>query len=96
MIERADKDHLRRWPGPIVTLYAARAEQNAMLAAAAIAVPTFNRIQQCEAHFFLGEYFLIHGEKQDAAKMFDNAIADKVMNSVYYYGAKAERARLDD
>jgi lipoprotein NlpI len=91
---RAATPRATGWPGAFISLYAATGDQKAMLASMQADIPKFSRGQQCEAYFFVGEYFLMRGRKPDADAMFEHALATGVLNSPYYYGAKIERERL--
>ena len=50
--------------------------------------------QQCEAYFYLGQYYLIKGDKEKAAQMFELCLETKVTYFVEYKGAKVELERM--
>src|SRR6266540_4513663 len=64
---------VKSWPGPAVALYGGMLEPKKMPEAAANSDGETQKGQLCEAHFFLGEYDLIHGFQDQAAGEFQAA-----------------------
>lgn len=85
---------LGAWPGPVVSLYLGRAEPDRLLALAGDPDPVKRREKACEAYFYLGQYFLLKGRRDEAAKMFRLALDTGVTAFIEYAGAKAELERL--
>ena len=82
------------WPGPIVVMYLGQIGSQAVLDAAADPNPRRQREKQCEAYFYIGQQLLIQGNKSQAVKMFQAAVATGMSNFIEYDGAKAELKRL--
>lgn len=66
---------LSRWPGPVVSLYLGKTTAAAVREAARDAAPKLQKSRQCQASFFLGEYFLGQGRKGDAVRRLWEAAA---------------------
>jgi lipoprotein NlpI len=67
---------MKAWPAPVVRLYAGEIEPDAVLAGADSPSDTVKAAQVCEANFYSGEYALIGGSREDAAKLFQAAVKD--------------------
>ena len=63
-----------KWPGPILDLYYGNTTMDRVLAAAAIGDAETKSNQLCEANFYGGEWYSLHG-KPDAAKPMLSAAA---------------------
>ncbi|MEN3374985.1 MAG: hypothetical protein V7604_340, partial [Hyphomicrobiales bacterium] len=61
---------MKAWPAPVVRLYAGEINPDAVLAGADSPSDTVKAAQLCEANFYSGEYALIGGSREDAAKLF--------------------------
>ena len=86
--------NLSSWPGHIVGLYLAVSTSEEILKAAKDLDPKKDREQHCEAYFYLGEYALLRGNRNEAARLLRAAIDTGVTNFVEYSGAQAELKRL--
>lgn len=67
---------MKVWPAPVVRLYAGEIKPDAVLAGADSPSDTVKAAQVCEANFYSGEYALIGGAREDAAKLFQAAVKD--------------------
>jgi len=67
---------MKAWPAPVVRLYAGEIKPDAVLAGADSPSDTVKAAQVCEANFYSGEYALIGGAREDAAKLFQTAVKD--------------------
>jgi lipoprotein NlpI len=67
---------MKAWPAPVVRLYAGEIKPDAVLAGADSPSDTVKAAQVCEANFYSGEYALIGGSREDAAKLFQAAVKD--------------------
>src|SRR4051794_20904498 len=67
---------MKTWPAPVIRLYAGEIKPDAVLAGADSASDTVKAAQLCEANFYSGEYALIGGNREDAAKLFQTAVKD--------------------
>jgi lipoprotein NlpI len=67
---------MKAWPAPVVRLYAGEIKPDAVLAGADSPSDTVKAAQVCEANFYSGEYALIGGAREDAAKLFQAAVKD--------------------
>jgi lipoprotein NlpI len=67
---------MKAWPAPVVRLYAGEINPDAVLAGADSPSDTVKAAQLCEANFYSGEYALIGGSREDAAKLLQAAVKD--------------------
>jgi len=81
---------LEAWPGQVVNLYLGKATPEAVLSAAANSDPATDQKQHCAAYFYLGEYALIEGKRDEAKGLFQKAMATGVTYSIEYIGAQQE------
>jgi lipoprotein NlpI len=90
---RAAALDLEEWPGPVVSLLLGRLPPDAVR-------PPDNpsRLidlgQWCEAHFYLGEYHLLHGDEQAAERELEAAAALGVIEYVEHFHALHELQRF--
>ena len=84
------------WPGPVVSLFLGQATAREVLLAAEdpFLDEGSQREQLCEAYFYLGEYLLLRGQRNEAAGMFRKALATGAKDFVEYDAAKVELERL--
>jgi lipoprotein NlpI len=67
---------MKAWPAPVVRLYTGEIKPDDVLAGADNPSDTVKAAQVCEANFYSGEYALIGGAREDAAKLFQAAVKD--------------------
>lgn len=84
----------KAWPGPIVTLFLGGSSARKLLRQARHKDPKRRLQQECEAYFYLGQYSLLHGDRQRAADYFRKSVATGVSNFVEYRAAGIELARI--
>jgi tetratricopeptide (TPR) repeat protein len=82
------------WPAPVVQLYLGKSNPAAVTAAVSNADPKAHKKQMCEADFYLGEWHLITGEKENARLLFSKAESECPPNYLEYAGAVSELERL--
>ena len=85
---------LTRWPGPAVALFLGQITPQAMIAAAQDPDPNALRERYCEAYFYAGEFYLIHGQRTAAVQMFQSAVATATTSLFEHSSAKGELRRL--
>lgn len=95
-LRRAKALDASSWPAPIVALYNGMLEPTALFEAADSSDPWKQKKQTCEAHFFLGEYDLIHGRQEEAATELQLAADICRVEHECSFIAKAESRRLAD
>ena len=83
-----------QWPIPVVSLYLGSASSQDVLSSAQDPNPRKDVFQRCEAYFYIGEDALLHGRKDEAKAMFEQAIATGVTSFYEYNGAIVELARM--
>jgi lipoprotein NlpI len=82
------------WPRPVISMFEGKIAPEAVLQAARNSDPTKELEQQCEAYFYVAEYWLMQGRKEDAARMLHRAVETKLTELTEYDMAKAELGRL--
>ena len=82
------------WPAPIVALYLGRGTPAAVQSAATHLDAARQRTQRCEANYYIGEWHLLRGERDAAAKLLRDAVTTCPQGYIEYEGAVAELARL--
>ena len=83
------------WPAPVVRLYLGQLTPEALLAAADNPDAKTKANQLCEANFYIGEWDLQQGKKDDATALFRSAAADCPKDFIEREGAEAELKALD-
>jgi lipoprotein NlpI len=73
--KQAQQLNQKDWPGPVISFYLHSITQEAVLEAAKNSEAKRDSWQHYEAYFFLGEYALWHARRQEAAGLFQKAIA---------------------
>ena len=94
---RANARHLDldEWPGPVISMYLGRTDAEAVAAMGTASATKAEREKRCEAMFYVGQYHLLHGDRQKAAEFFRTAVATDITYFMEYKSAKAELARLE-
>jgi lipoprotein NlpI len=83
------------WPQPVIQMYLRALTPSDVLASAKNEDAKKNSKQHCQAYFFLGEDALLSSHETEARRLFQDAIATRVMDSFEYMGAIAELDRMD-
>ncbi len=95
LVEATSGMDLSAWPGPLFALYLEKITPQMVLQAAAADEPQERRNSLCLAHFYVGEYFLIHGSNRTEARPHLQSAADTCPYSFSERAsAKAELARI--
>ena len=67
---------MKAWPAPVMRLFVGELKPDAVLTAADDPNPTVKQAHTCEANFYGGQYALIEGQRDEAAKLFEAAAKD--------------------
>jgi len=82
------------WPRPLIRLLLGEIGPEECLAAAADPDPHKARGNLCEAHFYIGEYALLAGDEEQAARQFRQCLATGADDYNEYMLAREELQRL--
>ena len=82
------------WPWPIISLFLGKSSASELLGQARHEDEGRRLQRECEAYFYLGQYSLLHGDREQAADYFRKSVATGVSNFVEYRAAGIELARL--
>ncbi len=85
---------LNSWPGQVVSMFLGGVTPEWVLTAAADPDLKKQREQLCEAYFYVGEYLLLQGRRDEAVTMFRRALDTRVTKFLEYTGAKVELERI--
>jgi tetratricopeptide (TPR) repeat protein len=83
------------WPGPIARFLLGETTQQTLFALAKASDPQKNRNQQCEANFFVGQFELQKGAKDEARRLLQLAERDCPRNFLEAHAARADLRALD-
>jgi lipoprotein NlpI len=87
---------MKSWPAPLVQFYLGQLTPEALLTAANSGDAATRVNQTCDANFYIGEYHLWQGQKDDARRVFTLAAKDDCQGDfLALEGAKAELKALD-
>jgi tetratricopeptide (TPR) repeat protein len=89
------KVNAKVWPGALLHMLMGRATAEETLARAESEDPAETREQRTEAYFYIGQYNLLMGKKDEAAQAFRAALAQETDALVEYRGAQSALARLE-
>jgi lipoprotein NlpI len=87
---------LSSWPGPAVMLFLGEATPEAMLARAWSFDSKTGLLQRCEAYFFLGQYYLLAGNREAARAAFSESFATGVKTYLEFAYSRLELKRLGE
>lgn len=94
LTERAGRINTGAWPGPVIEMFLGEATPAAVLYAAKQVASNKRAGQECEAYFYLGQYYLFTGKMGKAQRMFGQSVDTGVTNFIEYTGSEAELKRL--
>ena len=94
LASRSSPLDLAQWPGPVIALFLGTSTPDAVTEAARDREPRRQRARQCEAYFYLGEYFLVQGQRGQAVGLFRAALETGFPTLFEYVSAQAELKRL--
>ncbi len=83
------------WPTPVATLYLGKSKPVAVIVAVDKIDQKIEKKQMCEANFYLGEWYLINREKEEARLYFTKAKNECPMDVLEYADAVSELERLN-
>jgi len=86
--------NLEVWPGALIRLYLGEVKAEEFLAAFKKSISTMKPEFLCEGFYYLGQYFLLTGNKQLAADSFRQAVKSNARSTLEYEFALAYLARL--
>lgn len=84
-----------QWPIPVAELYTGSMTPEQVMQRAEANNPRAHLMLQCEAQFYLGEYYLIKGDKEKARSHFNAAIDTGITDFMEYDWAVRELEMLD-
>jgi len=99
-LARSELQHAREtltkgeWPEPVMDLLSGQINPSALLKAAENPDARKSKDQLCEAHFYLGEYHLLHNRPGEARPLLQNAEQECPKTFVEYRAAVAELKRM--
>jgi len=85
---------LQGWPGPVAMLYLGEITPAQLLEAARSADFETDRVQGCEAHFFLAEHALLNARNAEAASLFRKTVESCEPGLYRFAASKIDVARL--
>ncbi len=88
----AERVKLAGWPAPVVALYLGKATPETLLSSAKAS--SRPRDRECEALYYLGQRALLSGDRAEAIRLLQAAIATEARSNFEYRGAVAELSRL--
>lgn len=95
LAENASRLDLTQWPGQVVDFYLGRTTADDLKASIDGPDSRERREKECEYFFYVGEYYLLRGEKKAAAKMFRRALDTGITDFIEYTTAKVELERFN-
>ena len=102
---RSGKDILRKrlegtqsneWPENLIKLFLDEIKPEAVLNNPKIAKPMTNIQAECEAFFFIGQYFILKGDLSKAREYFQKSVATEVKEFLEYLFSRKELERLSN
>lgn len=88
--------NLNAWPGVIVALYAGKADPSQVIAKTRDGNVKKQLENECVAFFFLGQYYLVQGDKDKAATFFRKTVDTGITGYRQYEAAKTELRMLGE
>jgi lipoprotein NlpI len=85
---------LKEWPGNAVRLFLSATRAETFLSASQAADGDKDRVRQCEARFFLGEYELLNRDRTRAIRLLQSAVDTGETSDFEYAAALSELERL--
>lgn len=82
------------WPAPVLAMFAGAADPATVEAAAKAADAGHGRGHECEAQFFIGEMWLMRGDRSRARTAFERAVATGVDTAPEHAASRYELAAL--
>ncbi len=93
---RANATHvdLDEWPGPVVLMFLSMTTVEAVAAMGSASTTKAEREKRCEATFYVGQYYMLRNQREQAAEYFRATVATGVTHFIEYNSAKSELERL--
>ncbi len=90
----SERIRLTTWPGQVVDFYLGRRSSDSLLSVLKPSELWKDKVQRCQAYFYLGENAMIAGNNEEAKRLFNLAVDTGVSLAYEYIGAQAELKRL--
>ena len=87
---------LAQWPGPAVAMFLGMISPEAVVGIGRAAFGQGDARRQCQAYFYVGQFQLMQGMRENAAEFFRAAVASGAVGAMEYTGAGAELARMGE
>jgi lipoprotein NlpI len=94
LINYIDGVNLKVWPGAIVRLYLGQVPVEDVINALSNNMRHWSNGNRCEAYFYLGQYFLLRGDRTNALRFFKQAVKTKATGFMEYEFAVAYSLKL--
>jgi tetratricopeptide (TPR) repeat protein len=94
MAQLSGKVDMTTWPAPIIRLFLGQSTPDAVMAASDDPDPITKRGHACEANYYTGEVAVLHGDRDEAVKLFSAASADCPSRWTEWEAADAELKAL--
>jgi lipoprotein NlpI len=82
------------WPAAVFALYLGKGTPDAVRVAAAAGDPAGKADRECEAAFYLGEFALLNGKRDEASPLLQDAGDKCPVGFTERYAARGELGRL--
>ena len=92
--DAVEKLDLRRWPGPLVSMYLGRMSGAEVIKQAGQGSKGKRRGKLTEAYYFVAQDHLMRGDPDKAKELLRSVLKLRVKTFVVYTGAQAELARM--
>lgn len=86
---------LKEWPGPLASLYLGDITPEKVIAKTADSNKLQEKANRCTAYFHIGQYYLLQGDKAQAAEMFRKAVATGDTRVIEHAAAREELRRMN-
>lgn len=85
---------LQDWPGPVISFFLGAITADELMKKTQAAEKIVERRNRAQAFFYLGEFYLLRGDKNKAEKMFRQTLDSGNANLQEFHAAKAELERM--
>ena len=85
-----------KWPQPLVDVYLTKLSIDGGIAKASIGDAAAQRAQICEANFYIGELYVLRGEKAEAKRLMQAAVDNCPLEYVERSAARTELKNMRD
>ncbi|MFP4498018.1 MAG: hypothetical protein ACLFQV_07375 [Vulcanimicrobiota bacterium] len=92
--EYYQKNKTGNWPDPVFSFMLSQLSPSQLVQTAAKGEPKSKKYRDCEAYFYIGQYFLVTGNKEQARLAFNKCVETNAAGLLEYKTAKAELKNL--